>query len=265
MALRGIEISATGTVLHSFYKAYANKLIKEVMKGPVPEHIAIIMDGNRRFAERIGMNTAQGHAFGKSRLEKVLEWAEEIGVKILTVYGFSTENFTRTDEEIDELMDLFERSFTSVVDDERIKEKRVRITAIGAIESLPERVQKAIRSAEEATKDNTNFRLNIAIAYGGREELISAFKAIGEQIEKGEITADSIDQDIIAKHLYTSGMPDPDLVLRTSGEVRVSNFLLWQLAYSELYFSDVYWPDFRRVDFLRAVRTYQKRKRRYGT
>ena len=223
------------------------------------------MDGNRRFAERIGMNTAQGHAFGKSRLEKVLEWAEEIGVKILTVYGFSTENFTRTEEEIDDLMDLFERSFTSVVDDERIKEKRVKITAIGAIDSLPERVQKAIRSAEEATKDNTNFRLNIAIAYGGREELISAFKAIAEQIEKGDITADSIDQDIIDKHLYTSGLPDPDLVLRTSGEIRVSNFLLWQLAYSELYFSDVYWPDFRRVDFLRAVRTYQKRKRRYGT
>ncbi len=222
------------------------------------------MDGNRRFAERIGMNTAQGHAFGKSRLEKVLEWAEEIDVKILTVYGFSTENFTRTEEEIDELMDLFERSFTSVVDDERIKEKKVRITAIGAIDSLPERVQKAIRSAEEATKDNDNFRLNIAIAYGGREELISAFKAIGERIEKGEITADSIDQEVIDNHLYTHGLPDPDLVLRTSGEVRVSNFLLWQLAYSELYFSDVYWPDFRRVDFLRAVRTYQKRKRRYG-
>jgi len=235
------------------------------MKGPVPEHIAIIMDGNRRFAERIGMGTAQGHAFGKSRLEKVLEWAEDIGVKILTVYGFSTENFTRTEEEIDELMDLFERSFMSVVEDEKIKEKKVRITAIGAIDSLPERVQKAIRSAEEATKDNDNFRLNIAIAYGGREELITAFKAIAEKIEKGEITSGSIDQEIIGKHLYTSGLPDPDLVLRTSGEVRVSNFLLWQLAYSELYFSDVYWPDFRRVDFLRAVRTYQKRKRRYGT
>jgi len=230
----------------------------------VPEHVAIIMDGNRRFAERIGMGTAQGHAFGKSRLEKVLEWAEEIGVKILTVYGFSTENFARTEEEIDELMDLFERSFISVVDDEQIKEKKVRITAIGAIDSLPERVQIAIRSAEEATKDNDNFRLNIAIAYGGREELISAFKAIAEKIEKGDITSEAIDQDIIGEHLYTSGLPDPDLVLRTSGEIRVSNFLLWQLAYSELYFSDVYWPDFRRVDFLRAVRTYQKRKRRHG-
>jgi len=246
------------------YRAYEKKLLREVKSGPVPRHIAIIMDGNRRFAGRFGLGHEKGHEFGKSKLEKVLLWAEEIGVEILTVYGFSTENFSRSDEEVEALMNLFERSFLSVAEDPRIHEKQVRVRAIGAIERLPERVRKAIEVAERTTEGYNRFQLNIAIAYGGREELVKAMRQIAEEVEKGNIVPGEIDQSFIDRFLYTSGIPDPDLVLRTSGEVRISNFLLWQLAYAELYFLDVYWPEFRKVDFLRAVRTYQKRKRRFG-
>ncbi|MCI0497514.1 MAG: polyprenyl diphosphate synthase [Thermoplasmata archaeon] len=222
------------------------------------------MDGNRRFAERIGLGAERGHEFGKNKLEMVLEWADQIGIEILTVYGFSTENFDREDSEVNVLMDLFERSFLSVAEDERVHSRKVRVKAIGAVERLPERVRKAIAVAEEATEGYDHFHLNIAIAYGGREELVKAIRHIAEEVERGNVEPKQIDQGLIDGYLYTRGIPDPDLVLRTSGEIRLSNFLLWQAAYSEFYFSDVYWPDFRKVDLLRAVRTYQKRKRRFG-
>ena len=161
-------------------------------------------------------------------------------------------------------MDLFEESFRNAGDDPRVHENRVRIRAIGHRELLPDKVIKAIEYAESRTRDYSDFNYNLAVAYGGRQELVRSMEKIGKKIKDGELNPEEIDADLISSNLYTSGLPDPDLILRTSGEERISNFLLWQLAYSELYFADVYWPDMRKIDFLRAIRSFQKRKRRLG-
>ena len=184
--------------------------------------------------------------------------------RILTVYAFSLENFNRSKEELEKLMDLFEESFRNAGDDPRVHKNEVRVRALGHRELLPERVKDVIDYAESKTKDYANFNYNLAVAYGGRQEIIRSMKILGRMIEKGELKADEIDADLISSNLYTSDLPDPDLILRTSGEERISNFLLWQLAYSELYFADVFWPDMRKIDFLRAIRSFQQRKRRLG-
>jgi tritrans,polycis-undecaprenyl-diphosphate synthase [geranylgeranyl-diphosphate specific] len=188
----------------------------------------------------------------------------EVQVKILTVYAFSSENINRSEEEVDELMRLFEESFYKAADDERIHKHQIRIRALGMIEILPEKVQKAITYAENKTKNYDKYHLNLAVAYSGREEIIQAIREIASKVKSGEMQLAEIDEKMFSSYLYTKEFPDPDLILRTSGEVRVSNFLLWQLAYSELYFVDVYWPGFRKIDFLRAIRSYQQRARRYG-
>ncbi len=259
-----MEISVMSSVTDSVYRAYVKRLEKEIKQFPIPNHVAIIMDGNRRFADKIGIDTDTGHRKGKDKIEKVLDWAREIGVNILTVYAFSTENRTRQDGEIDELMELFKHSFTQAADDPRVHENRICMRAIGNVESLPDEVKEAIRYAEERTKDYDGFYFNIAVAYGSRQELVHAIQEIARESAKGDLDPDTIDEKTVSSFLYTSDFPDPELVLRTSGEVRLSNFLLWQLAYSELYFSDVYWPEFRKVDFYRAIRSYQQRKRRFG-
>jgi tritrans,polycis-undecaprenyl-diphosphate synthase [geranylgeranyl-diphosphate specific] len=246
------------------YKQYEKRLLKEVQQFPPPEHVAIIMDGNRRFARELGLRVSEGHKEGRNKLEEILNWGMEVGVKILTVYAFSSENLSRNKDEIDELMKLFEESFYKVADDERVHQNRIRVRALGMIEILPEKVRKAIAHAEERTKDYDAYHLNLAIAYSGREEIIQAIREIANKVKSGEMDADQIDQKTFSGFLYTKEFPDPDLILRTSGEVRVSNFLLWQLAYSELYFVDVYWPGFRKIDFLRAIRSYQQRSRRFG-
>lgn len=246
------------------YNTYEAKLEKEVLAYPAPNHVAIIMDGNRRFAREMGMASTGGHMKGREKLEEVMEWCQELGIKVLTVYAFSTENFNRAGEEVELLMELFEESFRSLADEKRVHENRIRITVLGNRELLPQGIQDAIADVEEKTKDYDSYFYNIAIAYGGREELVQAFRRIAAKVEEGCIKADDIDEELISKHMYTSHVPDPDLVLRTSGEVRISNFLLWQMAYSELYFTDIYWPGFRRIDFMRAVRAYQQRQRRYG-
>jgi tritrans,polycis-undecaprenyl-diphosphate synthase [geranylgeranyl-diphosphate specific] len=246
------------------YVAYERRLLKEVQQGKAPEHIAIIMDGNRRFAAEIGLDVTDGHQKGRNKLEELLNWGMEVGTKILTVFAFSTENRRRTDEEVKELMTLFEESFYKAADDKRVHKNQIAIRVLGQTSILPEKVQKAIAHAEERTKDYDRYKLNLAIAYGGREEILQAIKEISERVKKGELKVEDIDENVFSKFLYTAELPDPDLILRTSGEVRVSNFLLWQLAYSELYFVDVYWPGFRKIDFLRAIRSYQQRTRRYG-
>ena len=246
------------------YNTYEVKLEKEVLAYPAPNHVAIIMDGNRRFAREMGMASSGGHEKGREKLEEVMEWCQELGIKVLTVYAFSTENFNRAGDEVELLMELFEESFRSLAEEKRVHENRIRITVLGNRELLSEGIQSAIANVEEVTKDYDSYFYNIAIAYGGREELVHAFRRIAAKVEEGCIKADDIDEDLISKHMYTSHVPDPDLVLRTSGEVRISNFLLWQMAYSELYFTDIYWPGFRSIDFMRAVRAYQQRQRRYG-
>ncbi|HVL49569.1 MAG TPA: polyprenyl diphosphate synthase [Candidatus Thermoplasmatota archaeon] len=245
-------------------KAAEATLLKEIRQDPVPRHVAIIMDGNRRFAKVAGLDPLLGHEIGRDTLEKVLDWCLEVDVKVLTVYAFSTENFARAPEEVEKLMDLFETNFRKMADDARVHKHRIQVRAIGQTDTLPARVQAAIRYAEEKTAGYDAYRYNIAIAYGGRQEILRAVKAIAADAEAGRLRPDDVDEALISKYLYTGDLPDPDLILRTSGEERISNFLLWQLAYSELYFTDVYWPGFRKVDFLRAIRTYQQRKRRYG-
>jgi len=246
------------------YNAYERKLQQDIKKFPVPHHIAIIMDGNRRFAEKIGLSRAEGHERGKEKVDDVLDWAREIGVKVVTVYALSSENLNRSDEEVEELMDLFERAFREAGDDEKVHKYRIRIRAIGNLPNLPERVRKSIHYAEERTKDYTDYQYNVAVSYGGRQEIINAIRKIAKEIKIGNIEIDDVNEELVSSFLYTADLPDPDLILRTSGEERISNFLLWQLAYSELYFTDVYWPEFRKIDFLRAIRDYQKRKRKYG-
>ncbi len=246
------------------YKAYEKRLLNEVLQHPVPKHIAVIMDGNRRFAEMFGLHPTKGHEMGKDKLEEVMDWCIEIGVKILTVYAFSTENLYRPKEEVDTLMAMFAENFRKVADDKRIHKNRIRIRVIGQRELLPKEVQEAIAYAEERTRNYDSYFYNIAVAYGGREEIVQAIRKIARDVKEGKLDIDDITQETFSKYLYTSEFPDPDLVLRTSGEERISNFLLWQLAYSELYFTDVYWPGFRKIDFLRAIRSYQMRQRRFG-
>ena len=250
--------------LSPVYKLYEKRLLKQVRKGPVPNHLAVIMDGNRRYAESLGLHPNEGHAVGKSTLENLSDWCHDLKIRYLTVYAFSLENFARKEEELDALMDLFEESFRSAGDDPRVHENKVRVRAIGHRELLPQRVIQAIEYAESRTKDYKNYNYNLAVAYGGRQEIVRSMKKIAVKIKSGELDIDQITAELISDNLYTSDLPDPDLILRTSGEERISNFLLWQLAYSELYFADVFWPDMRKIDFLRAIRSFQQRKRRLG-
>ena len=246
------------------YQTYEKRLLREVMANPVPHHVAVIMDGNRRYAHEFGLVVSEGHEKGKQKLEEMLEWCLELGIRVLTVYAFSTENVGRGRDEIDTLMSMFVKNFRSLGDDERVHKHKIRVRVLGQKDLLPDAVQQAIAYAEEKTKDYDSYSFNIAVGYGGREEIVHAIKKVAEAVKDGGLKVDDITQEVVAEYLYTSEVPDPDLILRTSGEERISNFLLWQLAYSELYFSDVYWPGFRKIDFLRAVRSYQQRIRRYG-
>lgn len=230
----------------------------------MPRHVAVIMDGNRRFAERFGLKPWSGHQKGREKLDDVLDWTMELGIKFFTVYALSTENLKRSKEEVEHLMDIFEQGFLDAAEDPRVHKNKIKVRAIGNYEILPERVRKAIEKAQEMTKHYDNYYFNVAVAYGGREEIIQAIRRIAKDAKEGKIEIEDITEELFSKYLYTKDLPDPDLILRTSGEERISNFLLWQIAYSELYFTDVYWPGFRKIDFLRAIRSYQRRKRRFG-
>lgn len=245
-------------------KVKEERLKKLVLQYPVPKHVAIIMDGNRRFASEEGKRPLEGHLAGRDKLEDVLEWCVDLGIHVLTVYAFSTENFKRSREEVESLMRLFEEDFMKIATDDRVHKNKIRVSVLGQKELLPESVQEAIRKAEDNSKQYDEYYFNLAVAYGGREELISAIKAIVEDAKEGRVDQEDIDEELVSNYLYTAPFPDPDLVLRTSGEVRISNFLLWQLAYSELYFSDIYWPGLTFTEFLKAVRSYQLRQRRFG-
>lgn len=247
------------------YFAYESQLEREVRSGELPKHMAIIMDGNRRYArEVLNAPTSEGHRLGKEKLDEVVHWCLKVGVRNLTVFAFSTENFNREPEEVSYIMELLEQSLYELGDDKDVHEYHVGVNVIGERNLLPENVIKAAEYAEERTKDYTDYTLNMAIAYGGRQDIINAVKKVAEKVKNGEMSIDDITEDSITECISTSETPDPDLILRTSGEIRLSNFLLWQMAYSELYFTDVYWPGFRYIDFLRAIRTFQYRKRRYG-
>jgi tritrans,polycis-undecaprenyl-diphosphate synthase [geranylgeranyl-diphosphate specific] len=256
--------SISGIFGEALREATERRLFELVQGSPVPRHLAIIMDGNRRFASAHGMMAVEGHIKGKDKIEELLDWCLEVGIRVLTVFALSTENLSRPPEELDALMDLFEQSFRDIATDERVHRYRIRVRSIGDREVLPQRVQDAIAIAESATKDYDNYRYNVALAYGGRDEIVEAIRDLAREVRAGRLEPEAIDAKMVSSHLYTSDLPDPDLVLRTSGEERISNFLLWQSAYSELYFSDVMWPGLTRLDFLRAIWTFQTRQRRYG-
>ena len=222
------------------------------------------MDGNRRFARDHGLIVEEGHLRGKDKLEELLNWCLEVGVRILTVYALSTENLNRAPEEVSQLMDLFAESFREIAADARVHKHRIHVAAIGNRSVLRADVVEAIELAERATKDYSDYFYNVAIAYGGREEIVHAIRKIATQVAAGTLRPDQIDDRKVSENLYTANLPDPDLVLRTSGEERISNFLLWQVAYSELYFSDVMWPGLTKTEFLRAIRTFQLRRRNFG-
>jgi len=249
------------------YKLYEKWLWFQVKNGPKLEHIAIIMDGNRRWATEKERNPWLGHKKGADTVENLLEWCELLGVKFVTLYTFSTENFNRMPEEIEEIMKIAEEKFRKLLTNERIHRNKVHVKVIGQVNLLPKSLQELILEVEIATSNYKNQFLNFAFAYGGRAEILNATKNIAKKVKKGDLKLDDINEETFEKYLYTSHMPnqEPDLIIRTSGEERLSGFLLWQSAYSELAFLDVYWPDFRLIDLLRAMRTFQIRKRRFGT
>jgi tritrans,polycis-undecaprenyl-diphosphate synthase [geranylgeranyl-diphosphate specific] len=248
------------------YKLYEKWLWIQVKNGEKLEHIAIILDGNRRWASEKELNPWLGHKKGAETVEQLLDWCEKLGVKFVTLYTFSTENFRRSPEEIGEIMKIAEEKFRKLLTDERIHRNKVHVKVIGRLNLLPENLQCLIGDVEKATENYDKQFLNFAFAYGGRAEIVDAAKTIAEKVKAGELNLDDVDESTVEKYLYTAHMPkqDPDLIIRTSGEERLSGFLLWQSAYSELAFLDVYWPDFRLIDLLRAIRTFQTRKRRYG-
>ena len=228
----------------------------------IPAHIAIIMDGNRRWAKSKGLPVALGHKKGAETLEKIVKYANKIGVKYLTVYAFSTENWKRAEEEVKSLMMLFQGyidKYSKIADTENIK-----VQFLGDMTAFSESLQKGVQNCIERTKNNTGVIFNIALNYGGRLEILNAVKNIVKKVENGEIQVEQIDEKMISENLYTKNMPDPDLLIRTSGEIRTSNFLPWQIVYSEYYFTPKYWPDFDGEELLKAIEEFQKRNRRFG-
>jgi len=248
------------------YKLYERWLWSQIKNDEKVEHIAIILDGNRRWASEKELDPWLGHEKGAERVEQLLDWCEKLGVKFITLYAFSTENFRRSAEEVREIMRIAENEFQKLLTDERIHRNKVHVKVIGRVNLLPEDLQKLIRDVEKATENYDKQFLNFAFAYGGRAEIVDAAREIAQKVKDGELSPEAVDEQMFEQYLYTSHMPkqEPDLIIRTSGEERLSGFLLWQSAYSELCFLDVYWPDFRLIDLLRAIRTFQKRKRRFG-
>lgn len=247
------------------YKIYEKRLLNELDPARMPKHVAIIMDGNRRYTKVQGnMEVTRGHELGVDTLEKVLDWSIDLGIEIVTAYAFSTENFNRSEKEVKGLMDLFVKNFKRIVNHEKIHRNKVRVKVVGRIDLLPDDVKEAIKEAEDATKDYHDRLFNLAIGYDGRLEIVDAVKKIYQKIEAGELSIDDVDEKLINDNLYTEGLADPNLIIRTSGEERLSGFLLWQSSYSELYFCDSLWPELRKIDYLRAIRDYQARDRRFG-
>ncbi len=250
----------------SIYKLYEHLLTTEVKKAEIPTHIAIILDGNRRWARKHGMQPWYGHLRGAEKAEEVLDWCLDLGIKIVTMYVLSTENLKREKEELNKLFEIIEEYLRRALKSEKIHRYKVKVKAIGKLDLLPENIRRLIEELEMSTSNYNSHYLNIAIAYGGRSEIVEAVKKIAEDVKMGKLKVSEIDEEVFERYLFTSHLPkqSPDLVIRTSGEIRLSNFLLWQSAYSELVFVDVYWPEFRKIDFLRAIRLYQQRHRRFG-
>lgn len=255
--------------LRPLYGVYERWLVRQIADGPVPRHVGLILDGNRREARRWGItDPAEIYLTGADRLDAVLKWCSELAIPAVTLWVCSTDNLGRATDEVEGILGAIESKMRRLAEDPQIHHRRVRVAAIGCLKLLPHSTLEAIRVAEAATAKYEGMRLTIAVAYGGRQEITDAVRSLlHEKAEQGASlteAAESLTPDAIGRHLYLSGLPDPDLIIRTSGEIRLSGFLLWQSAYSEFYFCDLNWPAFRRVDFLRAIRAFQDRQRRHG-
>ena len=237
-------------------------LLDSIDKTNLPKHLAIIMDGNGRWAKQKGFLRAFGHENGTKSVRITVEECAKLGIKNLTLYAFSTENWNRPKLEVDTLMKLLVHSLKSEL--KTLQENNIRLNSIGNLEKLPSSIQKELNEVIESTKNNSRMTLTLALSYGSREELLNVVKNISDKVKNNIISIDTIDESIINQHLYTHNLPDVDLLIRTSGEHRISNFLLWQIAYAELYFTDVLWPDFKENDLYEAIISYQKRERRFG-
>jgi short-chain Z-isoprenyl diphosphate synthase len=256
-------------ILRLAYFLYERRLLHDVVRRPMPRHIGIILDGNRRHGRARGIvEPHEMYSLGAQKLDDTLDWCADLNIPIVTLWVFSTENFRRSTAEVSGIFSALAAKLTALADDPAIHNRRIRVRAIGRLTALPESVLTAIDTAERATASYDGMELNIAVAYGGRQEIVDAVRfLIQDMAEEGKTLAEAADRitpDAIAARLYTAGLPDPDLIIRTSGEVRLSGFLLWQSAHSEFYFTDVLWPAFRRIDFLRAIRAFQARDRRLG-
>jgi tritrans,polycis-undecaprenyl-diphosphate synthase [geranylgeranyl-diphosphate specific] len=249
------------------YRLYEKWLNRQVRSDRLPEHIAVILDGNRRWAAGQAAPTILGHQKGAKRGEEFLDWTLDLNIKTVTLYVFSTENLQRNPQEVQQILGLIEQELKNLEESPRIHQSQVRVKALARLELLPQSMREILERIEKATSEYHDHYLNIAIAYGGRAEIIDATRKIAQDIEGGKLVSSQIDEGLFRNYLYTAHLPNPypDLIVRTSGEERLSGFLLWQSAYSELCFLDVYWPDFRKIDLLRAIRTYQQRIRRFGT
>ena len=269
LLLRRLGAALFGFVTQPLYQLYARRLLSEVLVRPVPRHIGIILDGNRRYGRRWGLgDSAEIYALGAHKLDDVLDWCAELAIPAVTLWVCSTDNLSRPPDQVSGILAAVEAKLLSLIDDPQIHRQRVRVQTIGRLELLPEHTVAAIRAAHQATSGYDGMVLTIAIAYGGHEEIVDAVREmLNAEAERGISLREAINQitpKAIGEHLYSADIPDPDLIIRTSGEIRLSGFLLWQSANSEFYFSDVFWPAFRKIDFLRAVRAFQQRHRRFG-
>ena len=266
--LRGKRV-AQSQLLRFLYWIYERQLLHQLERGSLPRHVGIILDGNRRHGRRRGLGDPREiYQCGADKLNDVLDWCAELGIAAVTLWVFSTENLKRSPGEVSGILSAIEAKIAALAHDSFMHEKRIRVQAIGRLDILPESVVAAIRAAEAATAQHDSMTLTIAAAYGGREEIVDAVcKFLKAQAKQGASLPDvikSLTSDAIGRHLYAADLPDPDLIIRTSGEIRLSGFLLWQSVHSEFYFTDVLWPTFRKIDFLRAIRAYQGRNRRFG-
>jgi len=246
------------------YPAYEARLVRRLPAERLPKHVGVMLDGNRRWARAVGRDTAHGYRAGAANISPLLEWCEEVGVKVVTLWLLSTDNLNRPPEQLQGLLSIIEEAVADLA-----AQRRWRLHPVGALDLLPAETARRLKEAADSTRDVDGLIVNVAVGYGGRREIADAVRSLlMEHASKGtsiEELAEILDVEHISEHLYTKGQPDPDLVIRTSGEQRLGGFLLWQSAHSEFYFCEAYWPDFRKVDFLRALRAYAERERRFGT
>ncbi len=251
-------------ILFGADRLYTKLLEREVREGPVPEHVAVILDGNRRWAMDRGMIRYMGYRYGADKAEELMKWCLELGVRSLTLYVLSKENLRRPPEELNAIFEMMEKKLHELENDEVLDREGIRFKVLGETSVLPDDLKERMERLERATSKYSSKFLNLAVGYSGRQEILKAVREIAEEVKQGRLKPEDIGEEALEAHLYTSHVADPDLIIRTSGEMRISGFLLWQSAYSELVFMDVYWPDFRKMDFLRAIRTFQRRQRRFG-